>query len=101
MGDCPNCSRTIKATRDLGVTQQEHDAQVEILSTCANPPNLSVERGSSPADHRPTSTPAQPTTAPMTRAYSSCDAAQAAGETRVQGGKGTGRGFPKRMVPNA
>ena len=31
----------------------------------------------------------------------SCDAAEAAGETRVQGSKGPGRGFPKWMVPSA
>ena len=35
------------------------------------------------------------------RTYNSCDVAQAAGETRVQGSKGNGRGFPKWMVPSA
>lgn len=92
---------TIKATWDLTVTQREHDALVQMLNTCANPPNLRVEQGNSPTDQRPTSTPVRPTPTPMTRIYSSCDAAQAAGETRVQGSKGSGRGFPKWMVPSA
>ena len=35
------------------------------------------------------------------RTYNSCDAAQAAGATRIQGSKGNGRGFPKWMVPSA
>ena len=47
----------------------------------------------------PAATPL-PTTATSTN-YSSCDAAQAAGETRIQGSKGPGRGFPKSVVPSA
>ena len=39
--------------------------------------------------------------APETVRYNSCDSAQAAGETRIQGSKGNGRGFPKWMVPSA
>ena len=92
---------TIKETWDLTMTQREHDTLVQMLDTCANPPNLRVEQGSSPTDRRPTSTPAQPTATPATRTYSSCDAAHAAGEIRVQGSKGSGRGFPKWMMPNA
>lgn len=33
--------------------------------------------------------------------YSSCEAAQAAGEPRVQGSKGSGRGYPQHVVPSA
>ena len=33
--------------------------------------------------------------------YRSCDDAAAAGEQRVQGNKGDGKGFPQAMVPNA
>ena len=43
----------------------------------------------------PTSTPSDGTT------YASCQDAEAAGEARVQGSNGPGRGFPKSMVPNA
>ena len=33
--------------------------------------------------------------------YDSCDDAEAAGEERVQGNSGSGRGFPQSMVPDA
>ena len=58
---------------------------------------------------RPVATPtpeAQPTAtvAPSDEsdgAYASCEEAEAAGEERVQGSKGSGRGFPQSMVPSA
>ena len=46
----------------------------------------------------PTPTPS-PTATPTP--YPSCDAAEAAGEPRVQGSKGSGHGFPGWMVPSA
>ena len=49
---------------------------------------------------QPTST-AKPTPAPSSGAtYASCEAAEAAGEIRVQGSKGAGVGFSKSMVPS-
>ena len=91
---------TIKDIWQLTVTQAEHSALVEMLDTCANPPQLTV---SSQTQAVPTPAPTrhmvQPT--PQMRTYNSCDAAQAAGERRVQGSKGGGRGFPKSMVPSA
>lgn len=93
---------TIKTTWALAVTQAEHDALAQMLNTCSDPPALWVSEGSIPGQHRPTATPGLPATAtPAARTYNSCDAAQAAGETRVQGSKGGGRGFPKWMVPSA
>ena len=95
---------TIKDVWGLMVTQREHDALVEMLNTCAERPQLTVshQRQVSPTP-APTSRPAQPTATPtpQVRTYANCDAAQAAGERRVQGSKGSGRGFPKRMVPSA
>lgn len=95
---------TIKEDWDLTITQQEHDALVEMLNTGAERPHLTVShrRQVSPTPV-PTSRPAQPTATPtpQMRTYANCDAAQAAGEHRVQGSKGGGRGFPKRMVPSA
>ena len=93
---------TIKDGWGLTVTQREHDALVEMLNTCSDPPGLWVSHGSIPGQHRPTATP-EPNVAatPAARRYDSCDAAQAAGERRVQGSKGSGMGFPKWMVPNA
>ena len=95
---------TIKGTWDLTVTEPEHDALAQMLNTCATPHKLMVSRqsqgGQTPGA---TSTPAPPapTPTPMMKSYSSRDAAQAAGATRVQGSKGGGRGFPKWMVPSA
>ena len=52
------------------------------------------------ADAQPTST-AIPTPAPSSgTTYASCEAAEAAGEPRIQGSKGVGVGFPKLMVPS-
>ena len=49
----------------------------------------------SPDDGKSTSTSA------IERTYASCDAAVEAGEERVQGSNGPGRGFPKSKVPSA
>ena len=37
---------------------------------------------------------------PQVKQYQSCEAAEEAGEQRIKGEKGTGRGFPKDMVPS-
>ena len=93
---------TIKSTWKLTVTQQEHTALAQMLNTCAKRPELMVSRQSQvQPTPRPTSNPVQQTPTSEMRTYNSCDAAQAAGETRVQGSKGSGRGFPKQMVPDA
>ena len=93
---------TIKSTWELTVTQTELAGLNQMLSTCDEPPRLWVSHGSVPGVHRATSTPEpRPTATATTIKYNSCDAAQAAGETRVQGSKGNGRGFPKWMVPSA
>ena len=95
---------TIKDDWGLTVTQREQDALVEMLETCARRPQLTVshQRQVSPTPV-PTSRPTQPapTPTPQARTYANCDAAQAAGERRVRGSKGGGRGFPKWMVPGA
>ena len=90
---------TIKDGWNLTVTNREHDALVQMLNTCANRPELMVshQRQVNPTP-APTSNPVRPT--PETRTYTSCDAAQSARETRIQGSKGNGRGFPKSMVPS-
>ena len=88
----------IKDTWDLTVTQHEYDALVEMVNTCDSPPTVVTRQGQA----RPTIiAPEPPIEAPETVRYNSCDAAQAVGETRVQGSKGNGRGFPEWMVPSA
>ena len=93
---------TIKNTWQLTVTQAEHDALTQMLDTCSERPTLRVSQGSIPGERGPTSAPEpHPTATPTVTRYSSCDAAQSAGATRVQGTQGSGRGFPKWMVPSA
>ena len=64
---------------------------------------------SSPLASTPSATPTsaqQPEPTPSAtptdgEVYGSCDEAEAAGEQRVQGSQGNGRGFPASMVPSA
>ena len=93
---------TIKDTWDLTVTGREHDSLVQMLNTCATRPTLLTDE-QSPGGSPPGAmdAPIQPTGTPTVSSYSSCDAAQAAGEPRVRGSKGGGRGYPKWMVPSA
>ena len=100
---------TIKITWNLAVTEPEYRALADMLATCDNPHALIAAHDIAPTEPSvPGSTitpvPAQPRTptlAPATTTYASCEAAQAAGETRIRGIQGNGRGFPKPMVPSA
>ena len=93
---------TIKGTWGLTVTAAEHAALVEMLDTCANPTVLRTSRVSpTGVDPGSVGTPTVPPTPAPASVYSSCDAAQAAGESRIQGGRGAGMGFPQEMVPSA
>ena len=72
---------TIKSTWALTVTQAKHDALAQMLNTCSDPRSLWISHGSIQGEHRSTATPEPPPGAPLAvRTYSSCDAAQAAGE---------------------
>ena len=86
----------VKQTWDLTATPAEAEALQDMLATCANPPRPTVKAGGpAPDSGSPTrSSPAGDT-------YSSCDEAAEAGEQRVQGSKGPGRGFPELKVPSA
>ena len=97
---------SIKSTWNLTLTEPEHRALAEMLATCDNPHALMVVDADAPSAPGATSTPVAPQTrtptpSSATTTYASCDAAQAAGETRIQGSQGNCRGFPKRMVPSA
>ena len=86
----------IKSRWDLTMTEPEADAVAEMLDTCENPPVVVVEvREARVGVHKPE------TTEQDGSVYQSCDEAEAAGEQRVQGSQGGGRGFPKAMVPSA
>ena len=95
---------TIKDTWDLTATAAEFTAVEEMLATCDVPHQLgavfSMEKPDLPSFGGSTPRPTPVEGSPAAR-YTSCDAAQAAGETRVQGSQGSGSGFPKWMVPTA
>ena len=84
----------IKARWGLTMSEAEAVSVMEMLEKCETAPAVEVI----PA-------PPQVTTPPPTggkdTAYRSCDEASAAGERRVQGDQGPGRGFPKALVPSA
>ena len=94
---------SIKSTWGLTVTEHEFNALNQMLNTCQypNPPALMPVRGERDAGPPgSTSTPVPPQTpTPAGGTYPSCDAAQAAGEARVSGSQGPGRGFPKLWYP--
>lgn len=92
---------TIKHDWGLTVTEAEFDALVEMLDTCADSTVLMSSEDSRPAANpADASTPAPSPTPAQAAVYESCDAAQAAGEPRIQGSQGSGRGFPQEMVPS-
>ena len=86
----------VKQTWELSATPQEAEALEEMLGMCASPPRLTVRPGEAPP------APAEPTSNPTAAdTYADCDEAEEAGEQRVQGTNGTGRGFPQSKVPSA
>ena len=94
----------IKDTWELTATEAEAGALSTMLATCATPRSLTVIRSGTSSEAQPgtpvpVATPTPVSAAPQT--YASCDDAAAAGEPRVLGSKGSGRGFPKAKVPSA
>ena len=67
-----------------------------MLEACANPPLLALTE-TQPSSVLPSPTPTE--IAAVT--YASCDEAEEAGEQRMQGSKGSGRGFLASKVPSA
>ena len=103
----------VKMEWGLTMTQRETEAVIEMLDTCEEPIKVKAERaeGTAGTDTSgqaaagdPTATPTlvpEPEPEEHTAVYGSCDEAVEAGESRVQGSVGGGRGFPKEMVPRA
>ena len=87
---------TIKITWNLTVTEPEYSALADMLATCDNPHALIVADDNAPAAPSApgtTSTPVPPLTqSPATTTHASCEAAQDAGVTRMQGSQGDGDG---------
>ena len=84
----------VKFEWGLTMSQGEAEAVITMLDTCEEPVEVEAER----AEGVPTP---QPEPEEDTGIYGSCEEAEAAGESRVQGSAGGGRGFPKEMVPSA
>ena len=88
----------IKSSWGLTATEDELASLQDMLASCDSPPELiflQEDRDSPTPSPGPTPTPAAFVT------YESCEAALAAGEERVKGSIGNGRGFPAEMVPSA
>ena len=87
---------TIKNAWELTATESEADALSDMLNTCEPSQSVAVVRVESSApDVSPSPIPVSGET------YASCDEAEDAGEPRVRGSKGDGRGFPAEKVPSA
>ena len=84
----------IKHAWDLTATPTEADALQEMLATC----DEIVELTTTVAD---AAAPIVVPTSPADGLYSTCEEAEAAGEPRVQGASGSGRGFPAWTIPSA
>ena len=92
----------IKDTWSLTATQPEVSALEDILETCDSPPVLTIVAVTPSLEPgNPTATAVAIPTPSSARVFSNCDEAEAAGEVRIQGDNGDGRGFPKSMVPSA
>ena len=94
----------IKDTWELTATEPEAEALGEMLDTCTPSRTLTVVRIdiSETAEPTPAQSAGTPSPSPTPAStYASCDEAEAAGEPRVQGSSGSGRGFPQAKVPSA
>lgn len=95
---------TVKLTWELTATPAEAEALEDMLGTCTSPPSLTVitsEPASVTTSPTPTPVPGSTPGSAGVVVYDSCDDATKAGEVRVQGDSGPGRGFPQAMVPSA
>ena len=87
----------VKLEWGLTMTQTETEAVIDMLDTCEEPVEVEAQRAEDTAGtDMPERGPEEDT--PV---YESCEEAMEAGESRVQGSAGEGRGFPKAMVPSA
>ena len=103
----------VKMEWGLTMTQTESEAVIEMLDSCEEPVEVEAKRAAGtagtdtserPAAGEATATPTlvpEPEPEENSSVYGSCQEAVEAGEPRVQGSEGGGRGFPKEMVPSA
>ena len=84
----------VKQKYQLTIGRSERMALDEMLATCDN----TLPTPTPPSRYWPT----QPSPTPVQtgKVYASCEDAEAAGEKRIKGSSGPGRGFPREMVPS-
>ena len=88
----------VKVRWGLTMTKVEAEIVMDMLGICSDPPDVEVET----FDYLEVRTGEhKPTPELQNSVYGSCEEAETAGEQRVQGSRGGGRGFPKAMVPSA
>ena len=88
----------IKERWGLTMTPVESEIVMDMLGTCEEPVRFEVES----RDVMEVKVGVdKPTGEPEGTVYGSCEEAAAAGEERVQGSQGRGRGFPAAMIPSA
>ena len=78
------------------MTPWESEIVMDMLYTCPVPPEVEILTGMVVRTGVDKATPE-----PDEPVYGSCEEAEAAGEQRVQGSQGGGKGFPMTMVPLA
>ena len=88
----------VKARWELTMTKVESEIVMDMLGTCENPPDVDVREAleSATGEHQ-----FEPEEESESSVYQLCEEAESAGEQRVQGSQGSGRGFPKVTVPSA
>ena len=87
----------IKQRWNLTMTPVESGIVMDMLGTCENPPEFEVEIRETMEVRVEV---LDPTAEPEGAVYGSCEEAAEAGEERVQGSQGGGRGYPTAMVPS-
>ena len=97
---------SIKNTWELNAVEPEAEAEAlgEMLGTCAPSQTLTIVRVGliETTEPTPTQISGKPSPSPTPAStYASCDDAETAGEPRVQGSSGSGRGSPAAKVPSA
>ena len=85
----------VKEKYQLRIDEMERRALDKMLATCVG----TLPTPTSPSRYLPVQPSVTPV--PTGNVYESCEEAEAAGERRIVGSSGPGRGFPKAMVPNS
>ena len=90
----------VKARWELTMTKVESEIVMDMLGTHARTHRM-VDAPGSPGRRATGKHQFEPEEESESSVYQLCEEAESAGEQRVQGSQGSGRGFPKATVPSA